>query len=132
MNGNLIKVKNESATSFTRNEDTSRSSFLQIFSQPLWNKNLNSLIRFAPLRGVRHLSHKTEDAYHNFIKRFILFHNKRHPKEMGAAEITAFFDTLRFEPDAVKVARTVLRVESVSNDILLLDFGGALILRIRQ
>ena len=33
---------------------------------------------------ARHLSHRTEDTYHNFIKRFILFHNKRHPKEMGA------------------------------------------------
>lgn len=43
---------------------------------------------------ARHLSHRTEDAYHNFIKRFILFHNKRHPKEMGAEEITAFLTHL--------------------------------------
>lgn len=43
---------------------------------------------------ARHLSHKTEDVYHNFIKRFILFHNKRHPKEMGAEEITAFLTHL--------------------------------------
>lgn len=43
---------------------------------------------------ARHLSHKTEDVYHNFIKRFILFHNKRHPKEMGADEITAFLTHL--------------------------------------
>jgi len=39
---------------------------------------------------TRHLSHRTEDTYHNFIKRFILFHDKRHPKEMGADEISAF------------------------------------------
>lgn len=32
---------------------------------------------------ARHLSHRTEDSYHNFIKRFILFHNKRHPEEMA-------------------------------------------------
>lgn len=43
---------------------------------------------------ARHLSHKTEDVYHNFIKRFILFHNKRHPNEMGAEEITAFLTNL--------------------------------------
>ena len=43
---------------------------------------------------ARHLSHKTEDVYHNFIKRFILFHDKRHPKEMGAEEITAFLTHL--------------------------------------
>ena len=41
-----------------------------LFSQPLWNKNLNCKIIFTPSRGGRHLSHKTEDAYHNFIKRF--------------------------------------------------------------
>ena len=43
---------------------------------------------------ARHLSHRTEDPYHNFIKRFILFHNKRHPNEMGADEITAFLTDL--------------------------------------
>lgn len=43
---------------------------------------------------ARHLSHRTEDTYHNFIKRFILFHSKRHPNEMGAEEITAFLTHL--------------------------------------
>lgn len=43
---------------------------------------------------ARHLSHKTEDVYHNFIKRFILFHGKRHPKEMGADEVSAFLTDL--------------------------------------
>ncbi len=43
---------------------------------------------------ARHLSHRTEDTYHNLIKRFILFHNKRHPNEMGADEITAFLTDL--------------------------------------
>jgi integron integrase len=33
---------------------------------------------------------RTEEAYTGWIKRFILFHNKRHPSEMGAAEIEAF------------------------------------------
>lgn len=42
----------------------------------------------------RHLSHKTEDAYVNFIKRYILFHNKRHPEEMGKEEIEAFLTHL--------------------------------------
>lgn len=46
------------------------------------------------LMRLRHLSHKTEDVYHNFIKRYILFHNKRHPKEMGETEITEFLTHL--------------------------------------
>lgn len=43
---------------------------------------------------LRHLSNRTEDVYHNFIKRYILFHDKRHPKEMGAPEISAFLTDL--------------------------------------
>ena len=43
---------------------------------------------------TRHYSSKTEAAYTNWIKRFIPFHNKRHPKEMGAVEIKSFVDNL--------------------------------------
>lgn len=43
---------------------------------------------------VRHYSIRTEDAYLAWIKRFILFHNKRHPKEMGAIEIQQFLSHL--------------------------------------
>ncbi len=35
---------------------------------------------------VRHYSIRTEQAYLDWTKRFILFHRKRHPQEMGAAE----------------------------------------------
>jgi integron integrase len=43
---------------------------------------------------LRHYSLRTEEAYVAWIKRFILFHNKRHPLEMGAAEINAFLTDL--------------------------------------
>jgi integron integrase len=46
---------------------------------------------------VRHYSLRTEDAYHDWIKRYILFHGKRHPREMGAAEINAFLTHLAVE-----------------------------------
>ena len=39
---------------------------------------------------VRHLSLRTEQAYSDWIRRFILFHRKRHPSEMGADEIRLF------------------------------------------
>ncbi|MCW8809926.1 MAG: integron integrase, partial [Ignavibacteriaceae bacterium] len=42
----------------------------------------------------KHYSRKTEVAYTNWIKRFVLFHNKRHPKDMGAEEIKAFINNL--------------------------------------
>ncbi|WP_420377939.1 phage integrase N-terminal SAM-like domain-containing protein [Spirulina major] len=34
----------------------------------------------------RHLSHKTEKSYLYYIRGFILFHQKRHPRTMGAPE----------------------------------------------
>jgi len=43
---------------------------------------------------VKHYSIRTEEAYVDWIKRFILFHNKRHPHEMGAAEVEAFLTHL--------------------------------------
>ena len=65
------------------------------------NKILNFMtpkVKFPDqIRAVaraKHLSRRTEDTYHNFIKRFILFHNKRHPNEMGAAEIAEFLTDL--------------------------------------
>lgn len=43
---------------------------------------------------VRHYSLRTEDTYTHWIKRFILFHKKRDPKEMGEAEIGQFLSAL--------------------------------------
>lgn len=43
---------------------------------------------------VRHYSIRTEASYLQWIKRFILFHHKRHPLEMGEQEITAFLTHL--------------------------------------
>ena len=43
---------------------------------------------------TRHYSPKTEDAYVGWIKRFIFFHNKRHPVEMGETEIGQFLSSL--------------------------------------
>ena len=41
-----------------------------------------------------HYSVRTEEAYVNWIKRFIVYHNKRHPNEMGSAEVEAFLTNL--------------------------------------
>jgi Phage integrase, N-terminal SAM-like domain len=32
---------------------------------------------------AKHYSFRTEEAYIQWVRRFILFHNKRHPKDMG-------------------------------------------------
>ena len=43
---------------------------------------------------MRHYSGRTEEAYVGWIKRFILFHGKRHPLDMGEDEITCFLSAL--------------------------------------
>ncbi len=43
---------------------------------------------------ARHYSLRTEEAYVAWIRRFILFHGKRHPAEMGEKEINAFLTDL--------------------------------------
>jgi integron integrase len=43
---------------------------------------------------ARHYSRRTEKAYVHWIKRYIFFHDKRHPAEMGADEVTAFLTAL--------------------------------------
>lgn len=43
---------------------------------------------------TRHLSLRTEQAYVQWIRRFIIFHNKRHPLEMGESEIRQFISDL--------------------------------------
>jgi len=43
---------------------------------------------------TRHYSCRTEEAYVGWIKRFILFHDKRHPAEMGKLEIEQFLTAL--------------------------------------
>ncbi|MDZ7414261.1 MAG: phage integrase N-terminal SAM-like domain-containing protein, partial [candidate division KSB1 bacterium] len=42
----------------------------------------------------KHYSYRTEQAYVHWIKRFILFHHKRHPQEMSTPEIEAFLTYL--------------------------------------
>ena len=51
----------------------------------------------AQLRDVirrKHYSIRTEQAYLQWIKRFILYHGKKHPKEMGVPEIERFLTYL--------------------------------------
>jgi integron integrase len=43
---------------------------------------------------ARHYSRRTEKAYVHWIKRYKVFHGKRHPAEMGAVEVAAFLTSL--------------------------------------
>jgi integron integrase len=46
---------------------------------------------------LKHYSLRTEQAYSDLIRRFIQFHGKRHPREMGAPEVESFLTHLAVE-----------------------------------
>src|SRR5436309_9433288 len=50
----------------------------------------------AALRA-RHGSRRTEEVYVAWIRRYVLFHGKRHPTAMGAPEVTRFLTSLAVE-----------------------------------
>ena len=60
--------------------------------EPSKPKKLLDQVRDA-LR-VKHYAYRTEESYVQWIRRFILFHNKQHPKDMGEAEVEAFLTHL--------------------------------------
>jgi integron integrase len=43
---------------------------------------------------VRHYSYRTEEQYVLWVRRYILFHGKRHPLDLGAVEVEAFLSSL--------------------------------------
>ena len=43
---------------------------------------------------TRHYSIRTEQAYLDWVRRFILFHGKQHPQDLGAAQVEAFLSHL--------------------------------------
>jgi site-specific recombinase XerD len=56
---------------------------------------------------LRHLSLKTEKAYVNQIKRYILFHGKKHPAEMSEDHIMAYLSYLAVERNVAASTQNV-------------------------
>jgi integron integrase len=55
------------------------------------------LDRVRQAARLRHMSRRTEEAYVGWIRRFIVFHGRRHPTELGAEQVTAFLSALAME-----------------------------------
>ena len=68
------------------------STFLAMESRP---RKLLDQVRDA-IR-LKHYSYRTEQSYVGWIRRYILFHSKQHPKDMGGAEVEAFLTHLAVE-----------------------------------
>lgn len=56
---------------------------------------------------VKHYSYKTEKTYVLWVKRFIIYHNKRHPMEMGEQEISQFLTFLAVQEHVASSTQNV-------------------------
>jgi len=63
------------------------------------------LDRFRAAVRARHYSRRTEKAYVAWIRRYLLFHDKRHPADIGAPEVTRFLSSLAVDGN-VAASRT--------------------------
>jgi len=59
-----------------------------------------------------HYSYRTEEAYLQWIRQYILFHGKRHPTEIGAAEVSAFLTHLAVKRQVAASTQNPLARES--------------------
>jgi integron integrase len=65
--------------------------------QPQLHREPRLLDQLRHAIRMRHYSYRTEQAYIHWTRRFIHFHGKRHPRELGEAEVTAFINHLATE-----------------------------------
>ncbi|HYR75971.1 MAG TPA: phage integrase N-terminal SAM-like domain-containing protein [Pyrinomonadaceae bacterium] len=56
--------------------------------------NRKLLDQVSDIARFRHLSLRTEETYRNWIKRYICFHGKRHPKDLNAEHVRTFLTHL--------------------------------------
>ncbi|MDX1606716.1 MAG: integron integrase [Candidatus Competibacterales bacterium] len=83
------------------------------------------LDRVRSVIRLRHYSRRTEEAYVYWIRKFILFHDKRHPAEMGKSEVEAFLTWLAEDRKvAASTQNQALNaILFLYRDILEIDFG---------
>jgi integron integrase len=83
------------------------------------------LDRVREVLRVKHYSFRTEQAYTAWIRRYILFHHKRHPQEMGAPEVGAFLTHLAVERHVAASTQNqaLCALLFLYNEVLHLDIG---------
>ena len=74
---------------------------------------------------VRHYSIRTEETYLDWARRFILFHDKRHPKDMGADEVQSFLSYLATERNVAASTQNqaLSALLFLYREVLALDFS---------
>lgn len=60
-------------------------------------RNLRLLDQVRYVLRFRHYSPKTEKSYVGWVRRYVLFHGKRHPRELGSEAVSAFLSHLALD-----------------------------------
>ncbi|WP_249268133.1 phage integrase N-terminal SAM-like domain-containing protein [Microcystis aeruginosa FBCC-A68] len=63
---------------------------------------------------LKHYSYRTEQTYLDWIKRYLLFHQKKHPREMGGEEIRAFLTHLAVDKNVAAATQNQASTPSFS------------------
>lgn len=58
---------------------------------------------------TQHFAIRAEKAYVDWVRRFILFHHKRHPKDMGVPEVEAFLTPLALARNVFRLQQRIYR-----------------------
>jgi integron integrase len=85
-------------------DNTSEWQYYQVNFMPEPPKLLDQV---RNLIRLKHMSHKTERAYVGYIREYILFHNKKHPKEMGVAEVRDYLTHLAVDRNVAASTQNV-------------------------
>src|SRR5207249_797180 len=86
------KVKN--LTDYRLKQPNQSGQAAGVIASPTGRSKPKLLDQVREAIRTRHYSPKTEESYVHWIKRFIFFHNKRHPIEVGEKEIAEFLSSL--------------------------------------
>lgn len=70
------------------------------------NPKLRLREQVGEVMRFKHYSYRTEVPYWQWVRRFILFHGKRHPREMGAPEVRSYLSHLA-APEKVEAAMQI-------------------------
>ena len=100
-------------------ERRSREKFLP-------NPKLKLREQLGEVMRFKHFSHRTESAYWHWIKGFILFHQKRHPREMGAAQVQAYLSHLASDKNVAPATQNqaLNAIVFLYREVLALELGS--------
>ncbi len=90
------------------------------------NPSLKLREQVGEVMRFKHYSLRTEEMYWSWIRRFILFHNKTHPKNLGAPEVQAFLTHLAADRDvaAATQSQALNALVFLYREVLLLPLGA--------